>query len=86
MDSVIRYVTRWALSTGIRTVRGQYTDDGKYFICPSLFISAKEVFETLDAAKEDARRRAAKKGASLIAQGKKLSDPKWEPKVQELRG
>lgn len=80
--SVIRYVTRWALSTGIRTIRGEYTDDGRYFAASGIFVAAKEAFANLDDAKNDARVRAARKGARLIAQGKKLSDPKWEPKLQ----
>ena len=81
----IRYVTRWALSTGIRTIRGEYTEDGRYFTARGIFVSAREAFESLVDAKEDARQKAVKKGARLIAQGKKLSDPRWEPKVHKLR-
>ncbi len=83
---VIRFVTRWALTSGIRTVEGEYYDNKSYFSGKwkdySIFVSAKEAFETLAGAKEEARRMAKKRASRLMAQAKKLSDPKWEPKVR----
>lgn len=42
------FVTRWALSTGVREVAGKFTDCGKYFRSEGggLFVSRSETFET----------------------------------------
>lgn len=78
------YVTRWALSTGIRVIdNGRYTDDGKYFIAPSdgIFVAAREAHETLEQALVCARVMATKKAKQMRANADKFSDPTWQPKV-----
>ncbi len=76
----VRYVTRWALSTGIRKETGEYVD-GKYFKSRDVFVSAKEAHETLDDAIRCAKLMAEKKAKSLRKQADVLSDPNWEPNV-----
>jgi hypothetical protein len=80
-----RFITRWALSSGIRTVNGEYTEDGKYFTGGNgydrVFVSAKEAHEFLPDAVACARKMAAKKAASLCAMAAKLSAPSWQPKI-----
>ncbi len=79
-----RYITRWALSKGIRYVEGRYVMPGDYFSAgPGIFVRANEAFETLEEAKAKTREMAAKQVKSLLAKAKKLSDPNWEPKVIE---
>lgn len=82
---MIRYVTRWALSTGIRRIDGEYTDDGKYFTnkqgSAHVFVSAREAHETIEAATACARMMASKKAKALRAQADKLSASTWTPKV-----
>ncbi len=80
---MIRYVTRWALSTGIKKVEGEYTDNGKYFHAGGVFVSASEAFDDLDKAKAEAKKRAQAKAKRLLAQSQALSDPRWQPKICE---
>ena len=78
---MVRYVTRWALSTGIRQVDGKYTDDGKYFFAGAIFVTAAEAHESMAKAFAQARKMAAHKVESLRKQVAAFSDPKWSPKV-----
>jgi hypothetical protein len=82
---MIRYVTRWALSSGIRAVEGEYTEDGKYFHGEELFtcIYAKEAFESLEKAVAEAKRMAKQRAANLRKSAEKLESPQWKPKVIE---
>ena len=86
---MVRYVTRWALSTGIRIVDGEYTEDGKYFHSRKnyggIFVAAREASETLELAQEEARRMAVKKVASLKKQIKQWEDPIWRADVIDTR-
>ena len=80
----IRYVTRWALSTGIRKVEGEYTEDGDYFTGGTgfarVFVSKREAFETFTEALGVARTMAKKKAVSLRQSADAMADPNWEPK------
>ncbi len=81
---MIRYVTRWALSTGIREVEGEYTEDGKYFTSSKgypIFVSSREAHISLAEAVFEAKRMAAKRAKNLRAQAEKLESPDWQPKV-----
>ena len=79
-----RFVTRWALTSGVRVMEGTYTEDEKWFRGVKYgFLRSSEVFKTLPEAVAHARVMARKKAESLAAQSMKLSDPKWEPKVVE---
>jgi len=81
---MIRYVTRWALSTGIRKVAGKYDDRGEYFMGPDhLFVKASEAFETVEEAQARAREMAKKKAVSLRKTLAKFEDPKWAADVIE---
>lgn len=83
---MVRYITRWALSSGIRKVEGHYTDDGKYFSSRAgtmggVFVSSKEAFVTLEAAQAAAKEMALRKVASLKRQIAALESPVWRAKV-----
>ncbi len=81
---MIRYVTRWALSTGIIRVDGRIHVgiSGEYFSADGgIFVPTKEAFETEEEAVRHAHEMAAKKAASLEKQAAKLLDPAWRPKV-----
>jgi hypothetical protein len=81
---MIRYVIRWALTTGIRKVDGSYTDSGKYFSdgrC--LFVSSSETYESLEEAEACAREMAKKRAKRLREQAKKFESADWKPKVVE---
>jgi len=78
---VTRYVTRWALTSGIREVSGEYTEDGRYFTARGLFVTADEAFDELSKAKSLAKQMARKKAASLRKTAEKLADPAWEPRI-----
>jgi hypothetical protein len=84
--TMIRYITRWALSSGIRVVDGNYTDDGKYFAAntgtfSAVFVSADEAFETIERAQAQARKMADHKINSLMKQVAVLRDPYWKAKI-----
>ncbi len=85
---MIRYVTRWALSTGIRKVTGSYTKDmyftdGYFTDGRGIFVSAREAFETVELAQQEARRLADRRIASFKKQIAKLESPSWTAKVVE---
>jgi hypothetical protein len=80
---MIRYVTRWALSSGIRSVNGEYTEDGKYSHGKWVFVYAKEAFESLEKAVAEAKRMAKQRAANLRKNAEKLESPQWKPKVIE---
>ncbi len=80
-----RYVTKWALSSGIVAVTGEYLDSGKYFSGDGprgVFVKAAEAHETLEQARACAKEMAKKKAKSLAKQVKALGASTWEPKVQ----
>jgi hypothetical protein len=86
---MIRYVTRWALSTGIRRLDGviHRSNGREYFSAlqhhPVVFVRTSEAFETEAEAVRHAYAMAEKKVASLKKQAAKLRDPAWRPKVVE---
>jgi hypothetical protein len=82
---VTRYVTRWALTSGIVKVIGYYTEDALYFTnhgAGNVFVKAYEAYESLAAAQACACAMATKRAARLRAQADKLADPAWEAKVR----
>ncbi len=82
---MLRYVTRWALSTGIRQLDGEFTDNAKFFIAksPVIWLRTGETWVTLDDAQVEARRMADKRIATLKRAIAKLEDPNWKAKVND---
>jgi hypothetical protein len=80
---MIRYVTRWALTTGIRMVDGQYTADNKYFSKYGMFVTSGEAFETEEEAIEQAKKMAKHK-VELLKKQIKVFENNWQPKIQRL--
>jgi hypothetical protein len=73
MKDARHYVTRWALSTGVRLVGGYYTDDGKYFKASGgLFVRRSEAFEFELDAKGAVIRLIRRKLVSIEKTKKKL--------------
>ena len=82
---MIRYVTRWALTSGIRKVDGEYTSGLRHFHDAGMgvFVNANETTETLRAAHAKAREMASREADRLEARMKSLRDPNWRAKVVE---
>lgn len=86
---MIRYVTRWALTSGIRRVDGEWRENGRYFTGRDgdgcrVFVSRPEAHETLEQAIICARAMAKNEGAKLEAKARKFLATTWEPKFADF--
>jgi len=87
---MIVFTTHWALTTGIREVGGQYSEDKKYFVTNQRSIGhycfrTSEVHPTLEAAMVTAKTMAQKRAMQLYSQAITFANESWQPKVIRLK-